>query len=258
MKDILEFIDNQKKSYAQLPLFEFMRDRSFDPRQRLGFAPCMAYFIMSFADLNKYVWRQEDTTDPYQDLINQHTHEDDHHWSWFLADLQKLDFDKQTSFVESLRFLWSDEVKITRQLSYRLAAYHAQITTCQKIAMIEAIEATGHVLFEHTNQVVSELQATSPQDYQYFGNFHLQMESGHTRGSSNPEHKIAKITLDSSEREDTLILVQNVFKLFTDWTEELLHFAKNQAIKEKNESANHEEFMKTQNLLYWIQQVSAY
>jgi hypothetical protein len=255
MKDILQYINQKKGTYSQLPLFEFMRDRSLDPRQRLAFAPCMAHFIMSFADLNKYVWRQEETTDPYQLFINRHTHEDDHHWPWFLTDLQKLEFDKPISLIESLRLLWSDEVKVTRQLSYRLAAYSEQITPCQKIAMIEAIEATGNVLFEHTNQVVSDLQLISPQNYQYFGDFHLQLESGHTQGSSNSEPKIEEIVFDPDEHEETVVLVQDIFKLFTDWTEELLQFAENQSVKNKAE--NHEEFIRTHNLLYWIQQVSA-
>ncbi|MGB7412734.1 MAG: hypothetical protein WA902_00860 [Thermosynechococcaceae cyanobacterium] len=235
MKDILELIQNQKHSYAQLPLFTFMKDRSIDPRKRLAFAPCMAHFIMSFSDLNKYIWRQEDTTDVHQILVNNHTYEDDHHWPWFLTDLQKLEFNRKMSFTESLRFLWSDDIKITRQLSYQLAAYTQQATPLQKIAMIEAIEATGNVLFEHTNQVVSELQIVSAQDYQYFGEFHLQLETGHTCGGLSFEQGIEEIILELSEFEHAIILIQNVFNIFTNWTEELLRFAKSQSNSKSDE-----------------------
>jgi len=48
---------------------------------------------MSFGDLNKYVFRDESSNDPVQKMINEHTYEDDHHWHWFLRDLQVLGFD---------------------------------------------------------------------------------------------------------------------------------------------------------------------
>ncbi len=159
MKDILELIEHKKQAYAELPLFAFMQDTRLAPQQRLAFAPCMAHFIMSFGDLNKYVFRDQADTSPLQKLINAHTYEDDHHYPWFLNDLHKLGFNTSRGFVETLRFLWSEETQITRQLSYQLAAYTLHAEAVYKIAVIEAIEATGNILFNLTAQVAQELRS---------------------------------------------------------------------------------------------------
>ena len=92
MRTVMRAIFEAKRAYATLPLFEFMRDETLTPRQRLAFFPCMAPFILAFGDLNKYVMRDETSTDPYQPLVNRHTYEDDHHWPWYLEDLTTARF----------------------------------------------------------------------------------------------------------------------------------------------------------------------
>lgn len=52
-QDILNVIEIKKAEFAQAPLFQFMQDSSISALQRLGFAPCIAHFIMSFGDLSK-------------------------------------------------------------------------------------------------------------------------------------------------------------------------------------------------------------
>lgn len=102
MRAVMREIFRAKRGYSTLPLFDFMRDDSMSPRERLAFYPCMAPFIMAFADLNKYVLRDESSTDPHQQLVNTHTFEDDHHWPWFLDDYTALGFDRPTTTVNVL------------------------------------------------------------------------------------------------------------------------------------------------------------
>jgi hypothetical protein len=83
MKAVLRHILRLKRDYANLPFFEHLRNRALSPEERLSFFPCMAPFILSFGDLNRYVLRVEPTDDPHQAMINAHTHEDDHHWPWY-------------------------------------------------------------------------------------------------------------------------------------------------------------------------------
>ena len=90
MKEVLASIEKKKQEFAKTRLFEFMCDRSIDPRQRLSFAPCFAPFAMSFGELNKSVFREEPTNDPLQAIVNEHTYEDARHWLWFLQDLETL------------------------------------------------------------------------------------------------------------------------------------------------------------------------
>ena len=78
MEKVLALIEKKKQEFAKSGLFEFMRDKSINPRQRLAFAPCVAPFVMSFGEFNKYVFREEPTNDPIQEIVNKHSYEDDY------------------------------------------------------------------------------------------------------------------------------------------------------------------------------------
>ncbi|MBD2772767.1 hypothetical protein [Iningainema tapete] len=224
MQEVLALIEDKKQEYAQLPLFEFMQDKSIDPKQRLSFAPCMAHFIMSFSDLNKYVFREKQPVSKIQHIINEHTYEDDHHWAWFVTDLEKLGFNQQLNFTQALRFLWSEQTKVTRQLSYELSAYTLQADPVMKIVAIEAIEATGNILFSRTAEIAAELKAITKQEYIYFGDFHLNLETGHAVVTSG-EDLLTKIELTPEQLSSAFRVVEKVFSIFSEWTHELLAYA---------------------------------
>lgn len=232
MKEVLDFIQNKKQDYAQLPLFEFMNDSKIDPRQRLSFAPCGAHFVMSFADLNKYVFREELPDNQLQKLINEHTYEDDHHLGWFLEDLEKLGFDHSLSFTDALKFLWGEQTKHIRQLSYRLSGYALQADPLRKLVVIEAVEAMGNVFFSCTTQVALELQEMTQQEYRYFGNVHLKVEKGHTKGISKVDKLLEDIQLTKETRKEAFELVEKVFQVFTEVSNELLEYAKTHKISQ--------------------------
>jgi hypothetical protein len=238
MQRVLELIEQKKQVYTQLPLFAFMQDQTIPPLQRLGFAPCMAHFIMSFGDLNKYVFREPEITDRLHNLINEHTYEDDHHWPWFLTDLKKLGFCQSQDFTDMLRFLWSEETKVTRQLSYQLSAYTLQAQPIQKLVVIEAIEATGNVLFGLTTQIALEIQSETQQEYQYFGEYHFKLETGHAAGELGSEAILKKIELSEDVLQECFELVEQVFELFTEWTEELHRYARKHLVPSLTYVAN--------------------
>jgi hypothetical protein len=237
MKEVLDFIQNKKQDFAQLPLFEFMKNSNIDPKQRLSFAPCGAHFVMSFADLNKYIFREEPPCNQLQELINEHTYEDDHHLVWFLEDLEKLGFAHSLSFPDALRFLWSEQTKHTRQLSYRLAGYALQAEPLQKLVVIETIEAMGNVFFSCTTQVALELQKMTQQEYRYFGSMHLNVENGHTTGTCEADKLLEGIQLTEETRKEAFELVEKVFQVFTELANELLEYAKIHKISQGIEAA---------------------
>ncbi|MEA5593061.1 hypothetical protein [Rivularia sp. UHCC 0363] len=228
MQEILSLIAEKNQEYAKLPLFSFLEDKTIDPRQRLSFAPCIAHFIMSFGDLNKYVFREKQVNSKIQDIINEHTYEDDHHWPWFVTDLEKLGFNPQMNFTQVLRYLWSEQSKVSRQLSYQLSAYLLEAEPIIKIVAIEAIEATGNVLFSRTSLVASELTEITGQNYIYFGDFHFNLESGHAMGTPGGEDLLATLQLTDSQRQQAYEVVEKVFSIFTEWTHELLAYAQKQ------------------------------
>jgi hypothetical protein len=223
MKEILRHVFDRKRAYALLPLFEHMRDDRLDPRDRLAFYPCMAHFILSFGDLNKFVLREERAGDAYQEMVNVHTLEDDHHWPWYLEDLTKLGFDAQARGTDWMRFLWGDETKENRILLARLTALIKGTTSVERLVVIEAIEETGNVLFGAMLPLAEVLERQLGTPLRYCGAFHFERESGHTVGADHRE--LARLSLGAEARVRCVALTDKVFSLFEAWTHELLRYA---------------------------------
>lgn len=223
MKDVLRHIFEKKRAYQHLPLFEWMRDDTLSPRQRLAFYPCMAHFIMSFGDLNKFVLREDRPGDLYQEMVNQHTLEDDHHWPWYLEDFTKLGFDAEMRGTEWMHFLWGDETRQNRILLARLTRLIAGTNSLERLVVIEAIEETGNVLFSTILPLAVAIEAQTGEELRYCGPFHFNLESGHAVGA---DHKaLANIALSAQDRARCLSMVDEVFSVFEAWTHELLRYA---------------------------------
>ncbi|MEA5594230.1 hypothetical protein [Rivularia sp. UHCC 0363] len=237
MKEILAHIEMKKQEFAKLPLFEYMRDTSIDPRQRLAWTPCAAPFAMGFAELNKNVFRDNKTNDPVQKIINQHTREDDHHWLWFLEDIKKLEMNRSLEFNDALRFLWSEETRIPRWVIYELYRYTFEASTIQKLVVIEVIEATGHVLSSIAVSVSQELKKTNNKNLLYFGDVHLSVENGHVIGLSEINQFMEEIEFTQENINYYLGLAENIFDLFTELTNSLLLYAQTHKIDKFAKSA---------------------
>jgi hypothetical protein len=223
MREVLATITERKAAFARLPFFAFLADESLEPEQRLLFYPCMAHWIMSFADLNKYFLRAEAAGDEYQQRVNAFSHEDDDHWRLYLEDFQKLGFDKLYTGADWLNFLWSDETRANRMLSYRIANLIIGATSVQRLAIIEAVEEAANVFFSLTVPLAQQVQDRAGLELRYLGHFHFNLEAEHT-GAGDHE-SLACIELDEETRRKTLQMVDEVFRLFADWAEEVFRYA---------------------------------
>jgi hypothetical protein len=123
-----------------------------------------------------------------------------------------------------MKFLWSDETCKNRILTYQLAALIAGTSAVERIALIEAIEETGNVLFTVMLDLAKAIESRRGIELRYCGSFHFDLESGHSAGSDHAA--ISAIELDDLARERCLYLVDEVFSLFEAWTQELLNYAK--------------------------------
>ncbi|WP_438020475.1 hypothetical protein WMF18_15975 [Sorangium sp. So ce315] len=223
MRQVLRHIFAKKQAYARLPLFERMRDEQLDPLERLAFYPCMAYFILSFGDLNRFVLRDERDPDMYQDMVNGHTREDDHHWPWYLEDLTKLGFDVEGRGTDWMGFLWGEETLQNRILTARLTELIKGTSGLERLVIIEAIEETGNVLFGAMLPIAQALEERLGTQLRYCGPFHFERESGHAVNADHTE--LARISLDEETRARYKALADQVFALFEPWTHELLRYA---------------------------------
>ncbi len=226
MEEVLALIEKKKQEFAKSGLFEFMRDHSIDPRQRLAFAPCVAPFVMSFGEFNKYVFREEPTNDPIQEIINKHSYEDDHHWLWFLEDLETLGINRTLKFSDALNFVWSEETKASRWVTHQIFRYAFGATPISKLAIMEVIEATGNVFFSTAAPVAQELRTITQKELLYFGRFHLEVENNHSKDLPQQRRLIENIQLTIESRQEAFQIVEHLFEVFTELTDALLVYAK--------------------------------
>lgn len=222
MQQVLRYIFSKKQAYARLPLFERLRNERIDPHERLAFYPGMAHFILSFGDLNKFVLREEPAADVYQEMVNAHSREDDHHWPWYLEDLTKLGFDTGTRTGDVLRFLWGEETVQNRILMARLTALISGKTGLERLAIIEAIEETGNVLFTAMLPLAETMEKRLGTQLRYCGTYHFERESGHAVGADHAQ--LARIPLDAETTARYMAFVDEVFAAFEPWTHELLRY----------------------------------
>ncbi len=238
MKAVMRELAQAKRHYSKLPLFEFLRCESIAPRDRLAFLPGIAPFVLAFSDLNRFVLRDETSQDPHQQLVNQHTYEDDHHWPWYLEDLARLGFDRSTHVTQVLRSYMKDDAQQNRMLMARLAQILHGTTPTEKLVIVEAIEETGNVLFGLTSGIAARIQAEGGPELRYLGQFHFARETGHAMHGL--DHRVLEsITLTEFERVRCLDLSFRVFDLFADWSNELLAYAKNAIARRESPVALH-------------------
>jgi hypothetical protein len=223
VKEVLRYIFDRKRTYNQLPLFEWMRNEQLSPKQRLAFYPCMAHFIMSFGDLNKFVLREDRPGDSFQDMVNAHTAEDDHHWPWYLEDFTKLGFDAQMSGTDWMNFLWGEETQQNRILLARLTSLIKSTNSLERLVVIEAIEETGNVLFSTMLPIAVAVEQEIGQQLRYCGPFHFELESGHAVGADH--RALVSVKLDAAARARCRAMIDEVYSAFEGWTHELLRYA---------------------------------
>ncbi len=231
MQELLNFIAAKKQEFAKLPLFYFMQDQSINPRQRLSFAPCMLHFIMSFSDINKYVLRTHEEADYLQKIVNQYTYEDDNHWPWFITDIEELGFNPILNFTQAVKLIWGEETKLTRQITYQVAGYALEAEPAIKIVIIQALEATADVFFSISTKITSELQKNTKTEYLFFGDLHLHEETEHTMDTLSSQKFLADIELTEFQRQEALDAVEKIFKIFSEWTYELLAYAQSHPVE---------------------------
>ena len=225
MRRVLQALDERTREFARAPLFGFLRDTEIPPRARLAFAPCVAHFVMSFADLYAFVLPEEPTDDPYQQLVNAHTKEDENHWRWFLADLPKLGCDPQLHFTDALRFVWSDATVQMRKLTYAMCKLGLNADSLTKLVLVHCIEAAGKVTVSHVSAVGGELMASSNERLTYFGPHHSSAEADHTIEGIDVRLRLEQARLEPAQRAALLGVVDESFLHFTRFTNEMLEFA---------------------------------
>jgi len=225
MKEVLSLIQQKQQEFSQLPLFEFLKNKSLSPRDRLNFGPSFAIFAMNFKDLNNYILRNDCSSDEVQEIINRHTEEDAQHWKWILEDFENLGFNYMLKFNDALSVLWSEQTERSRKHFYQMIKLISPASPVMRLVIVEAIESTGNVFFGALTEVTKELQPITGENYRYYGKCHLTVETGHAIGTHDVEQVIENIILSDEDKQTAFTLVEKIFEGFSELLNEYYGYA---------------------------------
>jgi hypothetical protein len=222
MKQVIERLEQRSREFEQLPLFDYLRDTSIAPQRRLSFAPSIAHFVMSFADLYAFVLQKHPANDEYQGLVNAHAREDENHWRWFLDDMAKLGFDPKLKLSDALRFIWADSTVNTRALTYRMCRLGYDASSLEKLVLVHVIEAAGKITVKHVASVGAEFAKQTGNKLVYLGQHHFATESDHTLEDESVHRSITALRVPDELRPALLTLIDEGFAAFSAFAGDML------------------------------------
>lgn len=226
MKNILELIEQKKQELDQSPFHQFMRDRSIPLRQRFSFAPYVSPWVLGFSSINKYVLRDESSKHPLQQLINVHTHEDDHHFGMFQKDLRLLGLNKAMDLNSALTLLWSEKCEAALKAVLGVTALIAQASPELRLVIVETLEGLGNTTFKMYLEPAEEFYKETGERLSYFGQSHLDRESGHAMGTQDIEQKLDAVELTPEQEQEARRLVEKVAEYILDMGRQCLEHAR--------------------------------
>lgn len=222
MKSLLAYLAEKSRAYEVHPLYVYLRNEGLPAGERLNFVPCLAHFVMSFADIYALVLREEPAKDGYQEIVNAHTYEDGGHWKWYLADLKALSRDPSLHFTDALRFVWSDSSAKVRLLTYRIARLGFGASSIEKLVLVHCIEAGGKIALSSTAPAASHLAKSLGRNLLYFGPHHVDTELQHTLEDENVHAELENVVLPETVRPALVGIIDQCFEAFDDFADGVL------------------------------------
>ncbi|CAG9421958.1 hypothetical protein [Providencia alcalifaciens] len=215
MEKLSNLINLKQETFSQHPFFLGSIDSSLPVKESLAFLPKLAFFILAFGDINKYILPFENPKNDLEAAVNDHALEDSDHWYWYIDDLRTLRMNEPQLLTDTLVWLWSPQMEDNRKLIYELISAIANQPAKIRLAVIECMEATGRTFFTYVNQIAK----LSPVPLKYCGALHLAHESGHTMGSD--AELIDTINYTDEEHVLCVHLIERIFTAFTRFIDEI-------------------------------------
>jgi hypothetical protein len=226
LRSVLTRIRERQADYSQGPFLAFLADKSIDIRQRLAFAPHVAHFVLTFADLCTLILPREVPTDRYQELVNANCFEDKKHWEWFLSDLAQLGRDPALHFSEAVKQIWSESTLRTRRLSYHLVHLGSAETSLGRLVLVHIIEGAFQATVTNLEPAANEFMTVTGKRLHYLGSRHSEAEETHTLEAPEVRKSIEEIQLTADEAERFVKMVDDTFALFRAFSDEMYDLAR--------------------------------
>lgn len=218
MHAVTELRNARQEEARHHPFFAWLRSGSVPLDQRFDFAPAAALFIMQFRDMNLWALSYDEPRNEYEWIITRGTTEDRKHSRMFVDDWRLLDLDSRLGWQASDTLWWlfvSPEQEVVRRAGMRFLslAVTDQGNPLIRFAHSEAGEATGNVFLSTSAPVATALTKMTGREYQYFGSYHLDRETGHV---ANTEGLFEEQVLDRSTRTAATQACNEMFDIFDD------------------------------------------
>ena len=215
MKAVVELRDKRQAAVRDHPFFAWLRAGNVPLERRLDFALAMALFAMQFRDMCRVNGYAEPSNE-WEWVITRGTMEDCTHSRLFIEDWRALGLDERLGWGSSDTLWWlfgSAEQEPMRRAGMRFLS-HAVADGANPLIRyghLEAGEATGHVMLDHTAPIADALAQQTGRDHPYFGSYHLALETGHV---ANTEGVFETLILDEATRAAALRACGTMFDLF--------------------------------------------
>jgi hypothetical protein len=237
MRQVMDRLEQRMAEYAKTPFLAFLRDPSIQPQRKLAFAPHVAHFVLTFADLCTLILPEEPPSDKYQKLVNANSLEDEGHWRWFLTDLAALGQDSKMQFSEAIKLIWSDATIRTRMLSYHLCHLGMGADSIGKLVLVHCIEGAFKVTVRDLEGAAKQFVALTGRPLHYLGARHSDAESSHTLENAEVRRSIAEIELQPRVSQALCEMVDKSFTFFAAFADEMLALANSSATRPETDSA---------------------
>lgn len=207
MRTVREHLDASQQAFAQHPFFaELERERPL--AERLSFVPKLTFWVLAFQDVLRL--NEARVQDPaMRRIARHHLKEDSGHDRWFLQDLAALG-QREPRLTE----LFGPAHAAVRDASFALMSeVYRAADDRERVLLLFALEATGHVFFERVSVPVARLGKDL--GLKYFSDYHLEVEKAHAVFEGQVEDRFFSQPLTDAERASALALLERCFAAFT-------------------------------------------
>ena len=206
MKAVLQHIADRQSRFATHRVFDgLVQDAPL--RQVLGFAPRLAFWVMSFQDvLRLNAQRMQDPE--LAMLMLRHRAEERGHDHWFFEDAAQL-MGRPLELTEP----WGRGHESTRDASYALLSEVLRpLDDRLRIILVLTLESTSHAFFSRT----SHLPQTRGDGVRlkYFSNHHMEAEEQHEVFEEQMEAMLRGMELTPELHAEAIALVDRVYAAF--------------------------------------------
>ncbi|GLU31343.1 hypothetical protein WKR88_15070 [Trinickia caryophylli] len=213
MKYVLAHVIRREERYSALALFDRLREASQPPEVRLRFTYAFSFLVTTFGDLDRQLLR----TVPG---IDRHPNGPAARWPRPGEPYEHAVCGPDTRPAGPGPMPWSEEAYANRALMAELGALISAAGSIERIAIVEAIEATGKVLASLSSDISESIAPYAEREPRARATRtgSLATRSGHRRAGERSV--LAAIGLREAQRQYCIEIVDRVFDALARWTHE--------------------------------------